>query len=1113
MSIHEGQVSVELVPLKTNLVNLPSDLVEQLFIQDFIVELFFTAPTPKFIYTGWSGYTSASGAKSIEMDPALANAYGLKEKTKIKVTAIWEYEEVTKIHVEPKSASDWEVTELHAVALEYKLLSQIRSVQLNAPIIVYPTGSITATLNVKKLEPELQNPKKFAKVSPNAEVIVAPRTRKVKKSKSVSSRSSSRTRKSNEISQIVLKRGISLPHEYFKDVKETNTYELYANFNEVIHTLGKAEYVKVSIIPGPGSNNNNKQQADQSQQVNLETGSTYVYAKLTHNGNIHNHVGLSRLLAIGLGVEDKVGDVVKIEPAHVNLETKWKFIIHPYTTVSQPQQSDQISLNDAKSKAEKEAKRQKNNELKIELSEGFLDRSRLTSPLTNGLKLPSMDHLPQGGILEFKNSKSDMFLCFPSTKYDIDIGDEYLIQESLVPSTIEKEEVHIEKAIGQDELLKKIEKSLKRSKIGALIFGASGSGKSLIINQISQKLHDNGVYRLEIDCSDFARESVTNLKEKIKNWLAKCAWYTPSVLVLEGLESIFPAEGENADNGQTRQLTEFFVQSVNSISKSKNLIILATARSKESINSYLFSSHCIEESFNLRAPNKEVRHSLIESFLEKDGLKLSKEFDISQLSAETEGYLPSDLKVLVDRINHEALSQAIEKGQSIPEKSISNDLFTKAITGYVPSNLRGVKLQKSTTSWIDIGGLTEAKSILLETLEWPTKYAPIFKSATLRLRSGILLYGYPGCGKTLLASAVAGQCGLNFISVKGPEILNKYIGASEQSVRELFERAQAAKPCILFFDEFDSIAPKRGHDSTGVTDRVVNQMLTQMDGAEGLDGVYVLAATSRPDLIDSALLRPGRLDKSVICDMPHKDDRLDILKSITRKMNLDEGVDLDEVADKTEGFSGADLQAVGYNAYLQAVHEKLEQDKLESEGEVKSSDQDVQEFVQLSLNQIKKKQDLKPLERTQLLRQIKPLLENIQSSKESQSANPKPTKKDSGVIIKHSDFITSLNDTKPSISVSEKLKLGSIYNQFVSGRDGNMPDGSSSNEIGARSTLIIQAATKRDEVPGSSKWVLEELHNLHENMFQDVEQFTYSVASEITWAHEALDEILNDEEK
>ncbi|KAH7873102.1 P-loop containing nucleoside triphosphate hydrolase protein, partial [Lentinula edodes] len=234
--------------------------------------------------------------------------------------------------------------------------------------------------------------------------------------------------------------------------------------------------------------------------------------------------------------------------------------------------------------------------------------------------------------------------------------------------------------------------------------------------------------------------------------------------------------------------------------------------------------------------------------------------------------------------------------------------------------LQDIKLEKSVVSWADIGGLHETRRILRETLEWPTKYGPIFAQSPLRLRSGLLLFGYPGCGKTLLASAIAKERGVNFIGIKGPEILNKYIGASEQTVRDIFERASSAKPCVLFFDEFDSIAPKRGHDSTGVTDRVVNQMLTQMDGAEGLDGVYVLAATSRPDLIDSALLRPGRLDKYLLCNMPDVGERKDILEAVRRKVSLAPSVDLDEIEQATEGFSGADLQALIYNAHLEVVN-------------------------------------------------------------------------------------------------------------------------------------------------------------------------------------------------
>ena len=184
----------------------------------------------------------------------------------------------------------------------------------------------------------------------------------------------------------------------------------------------------------------------------------------------------------------------------------------------------------------------------------------------------------------------------------------------------------------------------------------------------------------------------------------------------------------------------------------------------------------------------------------------------------------------------------------------------------------------------DVGALSVAKTALLETLVWPTTYEAIYKAVGVRMPRGVLLYGVPGTGKTLLAESVASTSGLNYIPVKGPELLSKYIGASEANVRDVFQRAAAARPCLVFFDEFESLAPRRGHDSTGVTDRVVNQLLTQVDGVEGLaEGVWVLAATSRPDLVDPALLRPGRLDKSILCPMPGEQDRLDILRLVFKK--------------------------------------------------------------------------------------------------------------------------------------------------------------------------------------------------------------------------------------
>jgi len=310
--------------------------------------------------------------------------------------------------------------------------------------------------------------------------------------------------------------------------------------------------------------------------------------------------------------------------------------------------------------------------------------------------------------------------------------------------------------------------------------------------------------------------------------------------------------------------------------------------------------------------------------------------------------------------------------------TLSLEDIQKAQEEFIPVALKGVKLHKSSVEWQDVGGLQEVRTILKQTLEWPTKYAFLFKSTPIRHRSGyfylkrspgnlslyflcsILLYGPSGCGKTLLACAIAKECSLNFISVKGPELLNKYIGASEQGVRDLFTRAASAAPAILFFDEFDAIAPRRfgilptlqliahlldfhrGHDNTGVTDRVVNQLLTQLDGVEAIEGVYVLAATrynlpslsftssflnqsySRPDLIDPALLRPGRLDKCLYVGIPSVEERSSILKALARKTFVSSDVNWDALASWTDGYTGADLQALLYNAQLESIHGALD---------------------------------------------------------------------------------------------------------------------------------------------------------------------------------------------
>ncbi len=614
---------------------------------------------------------------------------------------------------------------------------------------------------------------------------------------------------------------------------------------------------------------------------------------------------------------------------------------------------------------------------------------------------------------------------------------------------------------------------------------------------------------------------VATIKETLNRLFATAAWGARAggnaIVILDDLDKLCPVETElqvGNENGRSRQVSECLISIVRQYcSIDSGVVLLATAQGKEALNNVIIGGHIVREIVSLKAPNKDGRRKVLEMLAHKDarldpshqtngepsssaeqesddyGFVVESTIDFLDLAGQTDGYMPGDLVLLTSRARNEALIRSVSDSSNTV--SLTRDDFTSALSGFTPASLRNVTLQSSTTKWDSIGGLHTTRQILMETLQYPTTYAPIFAQCPLRLRSGLLLYGYPGCGKTLLASAVAGECGLNFISVKGPEILNKYIGASEKSVRDLFERAEAARPCVLFFDEFDSIAPKRGHDSTGVTDRVVNQLLTQMDGAEGLSGVYVLAATSRPDLIDPALLRPGRLDKSLLCDMPDVEERIDILRAVTQKLHLassvltsdESGENLREIAQRTEGYSGADLQAVVYNAQLEAIHDVLEDTELgdptKSAGGKKPSnpgrsettgkEKGVPDFTYFrygdnsppssnssSVQLTERAMVAQKIAALQALRKKQKALQrpgtgdqNDEASKEEEEGSER---KDPEIQWKHIE--SSLRTGRSSISAQERKRLERIYTEFVDGRDGNLPNGQGGTEIGGRSSLM-----------------------------------------------------------
>lgn len=1051
-----------------NLVDLPANLSSLLYNanvspQEVVIEL--VSNTIGKSYVGWSGMSSG-GARLVAIDPIFAQSLKLAEKQAVTVNVKIKNFKASNIFLEPEHSSDWELVELHAAYIESKLIEQSRCVAVGQTLVVYPTKTSSVKLQVKDIGSQEHN---YGIIDPFAEISIAPKLREKKKSSAhsvKSSRSSRSTQDDANHGPALLKRGIALPNGLFEDSLGSTDEDLcvYANFDEVINTFNRAEFVSVSVVPGPDSKTNNaptpesrhpsdvgpnekKEELDKVPKIS--ENKSIVARIINYKSCPSNTVGLSVRLADALNVSGELGIKVVLKQAPKSSPKKPSaFIIHPYITKTK--KADSVQLNSS-------SKNEKQQSLLNNLTKILYDpqSSIAKSPITNFMRLaPVPIILPHGGILEFrKNSENLAWLKPLESKSSkalprIELGDEVLRSQSFLESEPVETLDHMygsEKVI--DEMLDYLSTF---SNSGIMVHGVSGSGKTLLSKKVAQRLSfEYGFNTKYVSCEAFMNENQDQLSQRITKWIQSCTWKEPSVLILDNLDKILTAEVEHGDSTLSNQVSEFLVSQIQRVhlKKQTSLSIIVTGTSRESFNKLLNQTHLIESYFQLRPPEKGTRATIIQKYLEEE-LGCLVKFDIMDIVLETEGYLPNDLKLLSDRILHESLFENADANDS-SERSITKEQFEKALQGYTPSNLRGVKLQKSSTNWGDIGGLLDAKKVLLETLEWPTKYAPIFANCPLRLRSGILLYGYPGCGKTLLASAIAGQCGLNFISIKGPEILNKYIGASEQSVRELFERAQSAKPCILFFDEFDSIAPKRGHDSTGVTDRVVNQMLTQMDGAEGLDGVYVLAATSRPDLIDSALLRPGRLDKSIICDMPNYDDRLDILKCISTKMDLSEDVQLEEIAKETQGFSGADMQGLGYNAYLKAVHERL----AESEAEILDTDPKSKsiEFFKVSPDKAPEK-NLRPADKVRILQQIERLFDD----KEEKSTKQLPVKNDkaSKVLLKHEHFLQSLKETKPSISVTEKTKLQKIYDQFMTGRDGTMPDGSASNEIGGRTTLM-----------------------------------------------------------
>lgn len=600
--------------------------------------------------------------------------------------------------------------------------------------------------------------------------------------------------------------------------------------------------------------------------------------------------------------------------------------------------------------------------------------------------------------------------------------------------TLDFNQLHIDQSV-TDAAVEHVHLSLGRhphfrfSCGGLLLCGANGVGKTAFANAICNDAvkHPNLAFVEILDCKMLKGKKPETIRQLLQLKFDELTFRQPSIFVLDDLDHIAPSiQPEQEMSGIASHYTRI-AEIIRDLMQTEgfngsSIAVVSTSVSRNSLHPLLTSargSHVFTKILDIQPPNSDDRMKMIERLVERkknvsrDSIKNLNLFDVA---SQTEGFVASDLDTLVNRAIHANLSNnSNARGEDIV---LFDDNFKRALMDFKPVSLRNVSLliPDDEMSWSDVGGLHDVRKILIQTLQWPSKYPKLFSKSPLRIRSGLLLYGAPGTGKTHLAAVVAKEFRLNFISIKGPELFNKYIGASEQAVRDTFARAQSAKPCILFFDEFDSLAPRRGHDNTGVTDRVVNQLLTQLDGVETLEGVFVLAATSRPDLIDSALLRPGRLDKAIHCPIPSKDERLEILEALSRKMRLSDDIDLRFIAERCEHFTGADFKALLYNAQLESIHEKTANLLSSSESSYFKD-----------LNDIKS-----------------------EAVKESREAGI--LREEDEMIVTHDHLMSASNGLQPSVSPSERRRYQQIYEAFIGSRGGHfVPDVAGS--VGQRVTL------------------------------------------------------------
>ena len=464
---------------------------------------------------------------------------------------------------------------------------------------------------------------------------------------------------------------------------------------------------------------------------------------------------------------------------------------------------------------------------------------------------------------------------------------------------------------------------------GVFLYGPPGCGKTLLAKAVANE-SDANFYVIsgpEI-MSKFYGESEARLREIFQ----KAHETAPSIVFIDEMDAIAPKREEVTGEVERRVVAQL-LSLMDGMGTRGNIIVIGATNRPNAIDPALRRPGRFDREIEIGVPDKKGRNEIVQ--IHTRNMPLAEDVDIKRLSDITHGYTGADISSLSREAAMKALRRYmpeinLEEERVPPEilerMVVKEDDFLSAYREITPTAMREVYVEIPSVRWKEVGGLDEIKNELIQSVEWPLKKPEVFKRMGIKPPRGILLYGPPGCGKTLLARAVATESEANFIAVKGPEIFSKWVGESEKAIREVFRKARTAAPAIIFFDELDSIIPRRGagYSDSGATERVISQLLTEMDGIESLQNVVVIAATNRPDILDPAVMRPGRFDRLIDVPAPDSKALMQIFKIHTRDMPLSKDVDLQEIAEKAREYSGADVEALCREAAMNALRDSVD---------------------------------------------------------------------------------------------------------------------------------------------------------------------------------------------